>query len=83
MFLLNPNKHKSSAHLWTGSNTVCKLYGTGGMNKSRQMLSTTTRGKPICTMCLSVSGKINTPVWRIDKEYEDEVNNFTVKFPML
>lgn len=83
MYLLNPNKHKSAAHLWTGNNTVCKMYGTGGMTKSRQITSLTARGKPICTMCLSVNARSKNPILFVDKEYEQEKDQFVVQLPML
>lgn len=83
MYLLNPNKHKSAAHLWTGSNTVCKMYGSGGMNKRRQKVSVITLGKPICTMCLAVNGRSKKPILFIDKEYEQDREEYTTQLPML
>ena len=54
MYLLNPKKKKSVAHLWTGTDTVCRMFGTNGMKKNRQVLSVDTKGKPVCHMCETV-----------------------------
>lgn len=83
MYLLNPNKRKSTAHLWTGSNTVCRMYGSGGMNKRKQRLSATAMGKPICTMCLNVNSRSKKPILFTDKDYEQDKEQFVMQLPML
>lgn len=40
-----------SAHYWNGTNSFCKMYATGGMKKSKYIVSTQKHGLPICTMC--------------------------------
>lgn len=57
MYLLNPTKRKSVAHLWTGTDTVCRMYSTKGLKEERQELTETTLGKRICTMCAIVKRK--------------------------
>jgi hypothetical protein len=44
-------KQKSVAHIWTGNDTACRMYSTGGMSKSRKSVSDNPNGKPICVMC--------------------------------
>jgi hypothetical protein len=46
-------KKKSVAHIWTGNDTACRMYSTGGMSKFKKSVSDNTHGKPICTMCQS------------------------------
>ena len=46
-------KQKSVAHIWTGADTACRMYSTGGMSKSKKSVSDNPNGKPICTMCKS------------------------------
>ena len=57
MYLLNPKKKKSVAHMWTGTDTVCKMFSTGGMKQKRQVVSEETKGKPLCHMCETVHNK--------------------------
>lgn len=81
MFLLNPNKKHSAAHLWNGTDTVCRMFSTGGMRKKRQQLSASLLGKKICTMCLNVNAKITRPVFYSDKEYAENVDKFVMRLP--
>lgn len=81
MYLLNPNKNKSSAHLWLDNDTVCKMYSTGGMRKKRQQLSPTHLGKPICTMCIANNKKLIHPL-TVDAEYEKDIAEFNIALPL-
>jgi hypothetical protein len=43
---------KNSAHYWTGDDTVCKLWSSGGMNKNRPYgIFDDPQGHPLCAMC--------------------------------
>ena len=79
MFILNSNKKESVAHLWLNGDTVCKLYSTSKMRKKKLKLSETTQGKKVCHMCQINNKKLKTP-FVIDKEYEDDKNNYVSKF---
>ena len=57
-YLLNPKKKKSSSHIWTGADTACRLYSTGGMVPSKQQIFSQTFGKPLCQMCITASPAI-------------------------
>jgi hypothetical protein len=57
MYLLNPAKNKSAAHHWDGKDTLCRLYSTGGLTKSKQHVFGDAMGKPICLMCSNVRRK--------------------------
>lgn len=46
------------AHYWNGTNTLCKMYATGGMNQKKYMLSDSRKGLDICTMCNNNALKI-------------------------
>lgn len=49
MYMVRKKKPKT-AHIWTGFDTVCRMYSTGGLvKKSYQALMTT--DLPICAMC--------------------------------
>lgn len=40
------------AHLWTGSDTVCRMYSTGGITRpSAFRVAETTEGRRICRLC--------------------------------
>lgn len=54
-YLLRKKKPKV-AHIFINGDTACRLYSTGGMNKSRYIKSPDANGKPLCLMCQNVSG---------------------------
>lgn len=55
-YLIRANGRKNSAHYWTGNDTLCRLWSTGGMNQRRKWLvKRDTEGHPICTMCINVT----------------------------
>lgn len=82
-FLISTKKKNSAAHLWTGNDTVCRLYSTGGMSKKKKTVSLTANGKPICSLCLSVNSRSKNPILFPDKEYEQNKDNFFLPLPML
>ena len=45
------NKKARVAHLWTGSDTVCRMFSTGGMKKKGYEVFPETGGLPICSLC--------------------------------
>lgn len=49
MFLVRKKK-ASTAHIWTGFDTVCRMYSTGGMSKKRYEVVAQSK-LPVCTMC--------------------------------
>jgi hypothetical protein len=53
MFLIRqPAKAKSCAHFWTGTDTACRLWSTGGLKARSQYRVVKERGRlPICSMC--------------------------------
>jgi hypothetical protein len=61
MYLLNPNKRKSVAHLWLGEDTACKLYYTSHMKKDKLQQSNNPLNKKICTMCIVNNKKLKNP----------------------
>ncbi len=48
---------KSRAHLWTGTDTVCRMWSTGGLAKSKYDTYDDSRGLKICTMCQATGQK--------------------------
>ena len=49
---------KSVAHIWTGSDTACRMYSTGGLNPKKYKLSKESYDLKICTMCRNVQERI-------------------------
>ena len=51
------NKPNGKAHILAGADTLCRMWGAGGMNKRRNWkVSSTTKGQNVCTMCVNNSG---------------------------
>ena len=61
-YAINPKKNKSVAHVWTGTDTACRMYSTGGMRKKRYKLFTDPMGKPLCVMCCNVKPILLKPI---------------------
>ena len=53
-FLVSKKK-KNVAHIWTGNDTACRMYSTGGMSKFKKSVLDTPNGRLICFLCESVS----------------------------
>lgn len=51
-------KGSKSYHIWDGSNTACKMWLAGGMNRRKKTWEVVTNigTKEICTMCANVIG---------------------------
>lgn len=39
-------------HIWTGMDTACHMYVTGGLRKNHYEVSNNSHGKRICHMCM-------------------------------
>jgi hypothetical protein len=57
MYLIRKRGKKNSAHIWTGEDTACRMYSTGGMLKDRFELRDEPGEHRICTMCVSVTAR--------------------------
>ncbi len=58
-FLIRTKKRKrqaARAHIWTGEDTACRMFSTGGMNRANYERSVDRRGLPLCLMCRNVMG---------------------------
>lgn len=49
MYLVR-KKNAMTAHIWTGYDTACRMYSTGGLRKKAYMVVETC-DLPTCTMC--------------------------------
>lgn len=55
-YLLDVRKRKRRAHIWTGSDTVCRMWSTGGMRRRNRYEVKDEPGEhEICQICKSVS----------------------------
>lgn len=52
-YLIRKNKAKTK-HFWTGLDTLCRLYSTGGMNKHKFDIVDEC-SLPLCRMCYNKS----------------------------
>ena len=68
-YMLNPNKRKAVAHMFTGGDTLCRMYSTGGMNKIKMHLFTDQQGRELCSMCSNVfRGAVNAAIGNIQQK---------------
>ncbi|MDJ0600836.1 MAG: hypothetical protein QNJ37_18585 [Crocosphaera sp.] len=59
-FLICKKKRQTKAHIWTGLDTSCTMWSTGGLGNGKDYnLYNTNLGRDICTMCCQNSKKDN------------------------
>ena len=58
-------KRSAAAHIWTGEDTACRMYSTGGLRKSGKVFDTH-GARRICTMCKNVMGYQRTEVNKVE-----------------
>lgn len=82
-YLIRLKKGKARAHLWNGSDTVCRMWSTGGLRARRQFLvCDTPEGRKICHMCQAVTNKLTAQkaegivIWGDNWEDESSFNPF-------
>ncbi len=48
----NKPKAKMRAHIWTGTDTACRMWSTGGLiSRKGYSVHSTAEGRDICQMC--------------------------------
>src|SRR5271166_5532841 len=56
-YLVKNHGKKTRAHYWTGSDTVCRMWSTGGLrDKSRYSVTSDDAGLPVCQLCQNQAG---------------------------
>lgn len=60
-YLLNRIK-ASKAHIWDGEDTVCRMWGTGGLLQSAYEVVSEPGAKGVCSMCQSMHAGQETKV---------------------
>lgn len=48
-------KKQSVAHIWNGVDTLCRMFSTGGFDKSQYVVCDNTQDRGVCQMCGSIS----------------------------
>lgn len=57
-YLIRNKGGKTAAHIWTGKDTACTMFSTGGLSSNRgYIVSDSTFGRRICTMCVNNAKK--------------------------
>lgn len=55
-FLVRVSKTGACAHVWTGQDTACKMWRSGGLKPNGVRLSSTQLGRRLCGLCAAESG---------------------------
>lgn len=58
MYLYNPQKKNTVAHLWVYGDTACKMLSTGGIGMGKKKVLLDLDGRPVCLMCQNNSLKL-------------------------
>jgi hypothetical protein len=51
-WLIRSKGKKQKAHVWTGTDTLCRMWSTGGMKPTRFQVRAERGDKEICFMCM-------------------------------
>lgn len=54
------NKRSAAAHIWTGSDTACRMYSTGGIRQNGKVHDSH-GARRVCNMCQNVMARTETP----------------------
>ncbi len=60
-YLVRVSKSGLSAHVWTGEDTACKMWSSGGLLSKGVRLSSTQMGRRLCKICAQESGEVDNP----------------------
>jgi hypothetical protein len=60
VYLVSPNRKGTAAHVWWGTDTMCKMLSSGGMQERDRILTVDSMGRRLCHMCAQNAKK----VWR-------------------
>lgn len=50
-YFYNQAKKKTVAHIWTGDDTACTMFSTGGLKGKSRNIYPDNGNKPVCVMC--------------------------------
>jgi hypothetical protein len=50
-YFYDPLRKKTAAHIWTGSDTACTMFSTGGLKSKKRTVYPDNGNKRICVMC--------------------------------
>lgn len=53
-YLVAIRQNKRRAHIWTGADTACRLYATGGLVQAKYTVAESSHGRAVCYMCSNV-----------------------------
>ena len=59
------------AHVWLGTDTLCRMASTGGLNTRRYLITSDKAYVPVCTMCRKVAAAQGIYVPPDDNKQED------------
>jgi hypothetical protein len=58
-YLIKKTGVKVRAHIWTGEDTVCRMWSTGGLRQQRFEVREDRGDHQICHMCFSIQEQAN------------------------
>lgn len=50
-YFYDPARKKTVAHIWTGNDTACTMFSTGGLRDKKRQVFPDAGNKPVCLMC--------------------------------
>lgn len=60
-YLVRISKEGPAAHVWTGNDTACRMWTTGGLKPNGVRLAETQMGHRLCRICVADSGVSDDP----------------------
>lgn len=62
LYLVNTST-SSKSHIWNGTDSLCRMWSTGGLSRSSYSLFNDPGANGVCKICLPTSGQCEAPIW--------------------
>jgi hypothetical protein len=50
-YFYNEKRKKTAAHIWTGEDTACRMFSTGGLSLGKKKVYKELDDRRVCLMC--------------------------------
>lgn len=63
-FLVRRGHGNGAAHVWTGYDTACRMYSTGGLKHEKYVFCLDRGQRRVCANCINLLG--HDPAWEME-----------------
>ena len=82
-YLYNEKRKKTAAHIWTGEDTACRMFSTGGLKAGKKEIHDDLDHRRVCLMCQNNFRKIESNAVLDCSDFHGERNGSTDRSALL